>query len=116
MGPLAIRRATRRLSRNTAGLLAVFAVAGVLVLHHSDLAMPSMHDAGMGSAAVGMCIAVFTAVGAAVVAVALGVHALGRWRISPLAPTRSMDSSREPPEARARAGPPSLAVLCVLLR
>lgn len=116
MGPMAIRRATRRHTRRKGGLCVVLAVTGVLVLHHSGDAMAGMHHDGMGPTAIEMCIGAFTAIGATVAAVALSVLALGRWRISPLGPIANVELGRRPPPARARAGPPPLALLCVLRR
>ncbi|MGI8624045.1 MAG: hypothetical protein ACR2NB_11315 [Solirubrobacteraceae bacterium] len=114
MGSIALRRLTRRHRRRAAGLLVAFALAGVVVLHHSGVATGDMHHGGMDSAMVEMCLGVFTAVGAAVVAVALGVFALGRWRIPPCGRGGRVHVARRSPEARARAGPPALHLLCVL--
>ena len=83
--------------------------------HHS----PSLGDLHHGSemaAVAQLCLGVFTAVGAAVVAVTLGLIALGRW--PPLArpgSSRERNVSR-PPEPRARAGPALLVLLCVSRR
>lgn len=73
------------------------------------------HESGM-STAVEMCLAAFLAVGAAVVAVAVALIALGRWR-PPLTPTPSaLALWASPPLPRARAGPALLLLLCVSRR
>jgi len=113
MGPLAIRRMTRRYRGRAAGLLVVFAIAAGIALHHSDLAMGGMHHDGMGPTAMELCLGAFTAIGAAVVAVALSLLAHGRWRTPPPGPIRGA-AFRRPPQARARAGPPQLQLLGVL--
>jgi ABC-type anion transport system duplicated permease subunit len=76
------RRYTRRLRRHATGLLLVLATGAAISAHHSGLGMGDMHPDGMGSA-IEMCLGAFTAVGAAVIAVAVGVLALGRWLIRP---------------------------------
>lgn len=97
-------------------MAAVLALATAIALHHSGMAMGPMHgDHGM-SAAIELCLGVMTAVGTAVIAIALGVLALGRWR-----PARWLMASRRvvlahPPLPRARAGPPVLCLLCVSRR
>jgi hypothetical protein len=116
VSPIALRRRMRRLRRHAAGVAVLLAVAGAVVAHHSDVGMGAMHDDGMGMAVAVMCLGVFAAVGAAVVAVAIGLLALGRWRppllLAPLTTTAWFLA----PEPRARAGPALLALLCVLRR
>jgi hypothetical protein len=107
----------RRLCRHAAGLLLVLALGGAIAVHHGVMGLDGMHHDGMG-ATVEMCLGVFTAVGAAVAAVALGVLALGRWRTPlTLLPAGALTvrlAGRRGPEARA--GPPPLSRLCVWRR
>lgn len=115
VSPLAARRWMRRLRRHAAGLLLVLALAAAIVVHHGAISLDGVHHDGT-AAAVEMCLGVFTAVGAAVAAIALGVLALGRWR-TPLAllPVGALRrAGTRAPEARA--GPPPLAQLCVWRR
>lgn len=114
VSPLAIRRLTRRLGRNTAGLLVGLAVSGAIVAHYGAMSadgMPGHHDV---SAAVEMCLGMFTAVGAAVVAVAIGILALGRWPSIELLPPGAVAVGIGCAEARAGPGP--LSLLCVWRR
>jgi hypothetical protein len=116
VGPIAIRRSMRRLRRHAAGVLLTIALSGAIAAHHSGIAMSDMHHDGMGTA-IEMCIGAFTAIGAAVVAVAIGILALGRWPTPvDLFPT----AGRLPIGARApeaRAGPhPLFSQLCVWRR
>jgi hypothetical protein len=78
MSALAIRRTSRRLCRHTAGVLVVLALGALMAVHHSAIAGGDMHHAGVG-AVIELCLGVFTGVGAAVAAVALGLRSLGRW-------------------------------------
>lgn len=101
-----------------AAVAAVLVCALAISAHHSGLGMSHGDDGmGMGSgASLEMCLGVFTAVGAAVVAVAFGAWALGRWRLLvPLAPT-SVVFAADAPSARARGGPKLLLLLCVSRR
>jgi len=101
--------------RHAAVLSLMLALAGAVSVHH---AAPAMSDAHHGSDMVVMavCLGVFAAVSTAIVAVALGLIALGRWQpVSMLAPAGVSRSTR-PPEPRARAGPALLVLLCVSRR
>ena len=117
VSPLAIRRAIRRLGRRSAGIVALLMVVGAVQLHHSDLAMGDMHhDGDMNPIVMTMCLGMFTAVGAAVVAIAIGLLDLGRW-----APVRAPQLAHAPRDRvalgpRARAGPPPLLLFCVSRR
>jgi hypothetical protein len=112
---LAIRAAARRRRRRMATLLAVAVVASAITAHHSGLPM-AMHDgAGMGSV-VEMCLGVFTAVGAALVAAGFAVLALGRWRPARMLPAPAPRRVAIAPVARARHGPFVVCVLCVSRR
>jgi O-antigen ligase len=113
---LGIRRRLRRQQRRTAIVFAVLAVAFVIAAHHSGTGMDMPHDAGMGRAVAQMCLGVFTAVGAALVAAGLAVLALGRWQ-----PTLTLSLSAPLPAspvpvARARHGPAAVSFLCVSRR
>lgn len=116
MSPIAIRQATRRSGRRLAGLLALFAVIGTIGVHHSGVAMGNMHHEGMGPDVLELCLGALSAIGATVMAVAVGILALGRWRVPTLGPLNAAFVARRPPLARARAGPPLLALLCVRRR
>lgn len=76
------------------------------------------HDEmGMTTAAVAeMCLAAFTAVGAAIVLITLGAWMLGRWRPRLLLAPSSLQFAVEAPCARTRAGPGLLLLLCVSRR
>jgi len=106
----------RRFRRHGTGLLVVFAIASAIAVHHSGLAMGDMHhDMGLG-VAMELCLGVFVAVGAAVVAVAIALVAIGRWR--PLTDLRAVGLSFAiaRPQPRARAGPALLSLLCISRR
>jgi len=92
-------------------MAAVFVLGGLTAAHHGGL---DAHDDGM-SAAVELCLAVFTAV-ATVGALGCAVLGLQQWR-----PARTLLSSGtltlpRVPVARARHGPAAVSVLCVSRR
>lgn len=97
-------------------MVALLAIVAAIALHHSGIATGTMHDDHGMSAAIGMCLAVMTVVGAAVMVIALGVLTLGRRRAArPLMPVALVLAARQP--ARwARAGPPLLCLLCISRR
>jgi hypothetical protein len=115
MSALAIHRSTRRLRRHTAAVLIVLALGAIIAVHHSAIAGGETQHAGMGTV-IELCLGVFTAVGVAVAAVALGLRSLGRWdtpaRLRPLG-VRLVARwlTLEP-----RAGPPGQPLLCVWQR
>jgi hypothetical protein len=115
MSPLAIRRSTRRLRRHAAGLLLVLALGGAIAAHHSGMGMGDMHHGSMG-AVVELCVGTFTAIGAAVAAVAMGLLALGRWPTPLILIPGGVLMSAPPAPYPARAGPPPLSLLCVWRR
>jgi hypothetical protein len=112
---LTIRRQLRRHRRHLVVIAAVLLLVGMIAAHHGGALVDRHHDAGM-SAAVEMCLGVFTAVGAALAVATAAVVALGRWR-PPLA-LRSCGALIVPdvPVARARHGPAAVSVLCVCRR
>ena len=73
----------RRLRHHAAGMLIILALAGAIAVHHAGVSLQDTHHDGM-TAAIELCLGMFTAVGATVAALALGVLALARWR-TPLA-------------------------------
>jgi hypothetical protein len=116
VGPVAVRRVTRRLRRHAGGLLLVVTVSGAVAAHHGAVSMDEkLHDPGM-AVVVQMCVAVFTSVGAAVATVAFGLWALGRWptQTAPLPARAFALSGRRTPEPRA--GPPPRPSICVWRR
>ena len=117
MGPIAVRRRLRRRRRrNGLAALAVLVCSGALALHHIELAADQPHhDTGM-SAAVEMCLAAFTTVGAAVAAAVVGLIALGRWRPPLVLDVAGLLFAVRSPVPRARAGPGLLLLLCVSRR
>ncbi|MGH2898180.1 MAG: hypothetical protein ACRDMZ_05850 [Solirubrobacteraceae bacterium] len=115
MSSLAIRRVLLRRRRQLALAAAIMALGAVIALHHSTLAMGDMHH-GMDAGGVAeLCLGVFAAVGAAVVAIAIGIVALGRWRpVLTLAPATL--AIVRAPAPRGRDGPALLHRLCVCRR
>jgi hypothetical protein len=108
---LTIRRQLRRYRRRNATIFAVVTLAGLIAAHHSALQMDMDHHEALGAVAE-LCLGVFTAVGAAVIAVAVALLALGRRR-SPRTARMTGPSPARLPVARARHGPAVVAVLCV---
>ena len=118
MGPIAIRRELHRQRRRLTALGAILVCALAISVHHNGMATSHGHgEMGVSVPAVAeMCLAAFTAVGAAIVLVALGAWALGRWRPRLfLAPT-SVLLAADAPLAQARGGPELLRLLCVSRR
>lgn len=113
MGPIGVRRTLRRHRRRFAVLIAMLVCAAAIAVHHSDLASGDAHDGMPMSAAVEMCLGAFTAVGAAVLAVALGSISLGRWRLTRSFMPATASWLAPSPLPRARAGPALLLLLCV---
>lgn len=96
-------------------MLVVLALAAIVAMHHSAIAGGEMDHAGMG-AAVELCLGVFTAVGVAVAAVALGLRGLGRWDTpaQPLPPGVRLVARRL--RLEPRAGPRAQPLLSVWRR
>jgi len=112
MGPITIRRWIRRLRRHAAALLLVLWLGGAIALHHGDFAPGGMHH-DTATAAVQLCLGAFTAIGAAVAAIALGIVVLGRWPTFALLGTgSSLMVWRNGSRPRVRAGP-SPSLVCV---
>lgn len=84
-------------------------------MHHSGAFVDVQHHIGV-DAAVEMCLAVFTAVGAALATAALAGRGFGGWRPAP--PRRATAALTVPrvPVARVRHGPAAVSVLCVSRR
>jgi hypothetical protein len=112
MGPLAVRRVTRRLRRGAAGVLIVLALGAVIAAHHSGPVAGDMHHGDMGTV-VELCLGVFTAVGAVVAAIAIARRSLGRWiRPHALVPS-GVAVVRRRLTVEPRAGPPPQSLLCI---
>lgn len=111
---LTIRRQMRRHQRRLALMGAVLVLVGLTAAHHGGSLMDMHHD--RVSAAVEMCLAAFTAVGAAVVA--LGCAALALQRRRPALTLLASGALTAPrvPVARARHGPAVVSILCVSRR
>jgi nitrate reductase gamma subunit len=91
---------------------------GAIVAHHSGLQqneMSGMHH-NASAAVMQMCLGAFAAVGAAVVAVALGSFALERRRLVLLPCLDDVALHVRSLQYRAREGPPALPLLCVWRR
>lgn len=97
-------------------ILAVLACSTAIAAHHSGTGLGETHHEMAMSSAVEMCLAAFTAVGAAVVAIVVGLIALGRRRPPPRLTPSALSLSDRPPLPRARAGPDLLLLLCVSRR
>jgi len=112
VSPLAIRRLLRRRRRQLVLVATIIALGAMIAAHHSALPMDDISH-GMNPVTVAeLCLAVFAAVGAAVVAIALGIVALGRWRpVLSLAPATL--ATVRAPAPRGRDGPALLRLLCV---
>lgn len=116
MRPIAIRRACQRHRRHAAVLAVVTVCAAAIAVHHMGVtSTDAHHDMGLHDT-VELCLAAMTAVGAAVIAVALALIALGRWR----PPLRVVAAAPSPiacgPHPSARAGPALLLLLSVSRR
>lgn len=110
MSPLRVHRALGRI-RHAAILPAVVLALGLAIFAHHGMPAADHGDHGMDMGTVmELCLGVFTAVGAAVVAVCIGVLRLGRWR----PPARPLPAAATVvarlPDVRARAGPVFLCV------
>lgn len=115
MSALDIRRQVRRQRRRLTVVATVLAFAGLITVHHAGLPMDPHH--GMAaSSVIEMCLAVFTAVGAAVAAAGFAALAPGGWRRVPAMPRAAALPARRVPLARARHGPGLLSLLCVSRR
>ena len=112
VSPIATRALLRRHRRRLALIGVVLALGAVIAAHHSPILMGDMHHSMGAGVIVELCLGVFAAVGAAVVAFALGAIALGRWRpVVVFAP--AMLPGARVAEARGRDGPALLRLLCV---
>jgi len=111
---LAIRRQLRRHQRHLALMAAVLVLGGLTAAHHGGPFMDMQHDDDM-SAAVQMCLAVFTAI-ATVVALGCAVLRLRQWRPALTRLAGGTLTVPRVPVARARHGPAAVSVLCVSRR
>jgi hypothetical protein len=111
-----LRRAIHRQRRHTATVAIIIAFGSLVAIHHVGPAMHSGHHEVDLGVVTQTCLGVLGAIGAAVVAVAVGLVALGRWRPPPILWPSTGTGARRPPQPRARAGPALLAVLCVSRR
>lgn len=113
MSPMRIRRQLVSRRRQLTVVVALLLTSASIAAHHSGMATGDAdHEMGMG-AAIEMCLGAFTAVGTAVVAVALGLIALGRWRPPACVMPTGVSLIARPPLPRARAGPSLRLQLCV---
>lgn len=112
---LAIRRRLRRHQRRLALVAAVLVLSGLTAAHHGGPLMDMQHDVGM-SAAIEMCLAVFTAIGGVVAALGCGGLAVGRRRATLRLLGGGPLTIAPVPVARARHGPAAVSVLCVSRR
>ncbi len=111
MSPIALRARVRRWRRHAAAIALMLTILCAVAMHHAGPAMgEEQHTADLAAVAQ-MCLGMFTAVGAAVAAVAFGLLALGRRRLAVL--PNVMSSPARPPQPRVRAGPAMLVLLCV---
>jgi len=116
VSPIVLRARMRRWRRHAASIGLLLALVAAVAMHHAAPAMGDMHSGPEMTAAAEMCLGVFAAVGAAVVAVAFGLIALGRWRPAALPRLSGPLRASLPPQPRARPGPALLVVLCVSRR
>ena len=96
-------------------MAALLFLGGLTAAHHGGPLMDVPHDVGM-SAAIEMCLAVFTAVGAAVIALGCTGLATGRRRATLKLLGSGPLTITPVPVARARHGPAAVSVLCVSRR
>jgi len=110
---IALRLRLRRRRRHLALVALLLVLGGAVAVHHMAPSMSGMHQGSQTAAVAELCLAVFTAVGAAVAAAVLGFVALGRRRPMMLRVPESVPPRLRPPEPRARGGPALLVLLCV---
>jgi ABC-type Co2+ transport system permease subunit len=112
VSPIATRGLLRR-NRHRLALIAVVVALGMAIAaHHSPVLMGDTHHPMGAGVIVELCLGVFAAVGAAVLAIALGAIALARWRPARVFAPATLPGVRVP-EARGRDGPALLRLLCV---
>lgn len=92
------------------------ALIAVLGLHHGAPAIGAAHHESEIVAVTEMCLGVFTAIGAAVVAVGLALVAFGRCRPAILRDPAGVLRAARLGFPRVRAGPTLLVLLCVSRR
>ena len=96
-------------------MIALVLVCMAVAAHHGGLVIEGDGHHGAG-VAIELCLGVFTAVGAAVAAAAIGTVALGRWRPPSTVSSAGLSAAAEVPSIGARAGPLILSLLCVSRR
>lgn len=120
VGPVGTRRALKRLRQHTAGVLLTGAVVFAVLVHHAPPLMAAHHHHGAhdvgAMSGVEMCLGALTAIGSAVVAVAVGILALGRWKPVLLVAPTVQRLAADVPHPVPRAGPRLLELLCVSRR
>ena len=115
VSPIALRARARRCRRHAAALALMLALVGAVAVHHAAPAFDDpQHGPGLPAAAE-MCLGVFTAAVAFVVA--LGIIAVDRFAPAmSLTPSGPLLRAARPPELRARAGPGLRSLLCISRR
>lgn len=116
MSPLRLRALLKRGRRHAALVVLVVAVGCAVAAHHGGAVMDDGHGSMDMGAVAQMCLAAFTAIGAAVAAVSVGLLALGRRRTAALLSAPGIPWTPRLERARARAGPALLCLLCVSRR
>ena len=115
MSPLALRRSVYEVRRPAFGVLLAVVVAVGILNHHTWIPGGDHGDHHGVTAAVEMCLGVFTAIGAAV-AVVCGLLRVTRRRAPAALLASGVVSLPTARSAPARAGPPALSALCVWRR
>ena len=113
---MGLRGLARRCRGHLAALALVLALGGAITLHHTGVGAVDAHRGMDAALVVETCLGAFAAVGAAVVAVAFGLVALGRWRPPADRLPVGVVTAVRGPEPRARPGPALLCLLCIRRR
>ena len=110
-----IRGLLRRRRHHLALVTAIVALGAAIAAHHSMVPVGDGHHPIDVGAVAEMCLGVLAAVGAAVLAAALGSIEMGRWCPALVLAPLTLTSARIP-ESRGRDGPALLRLLCVCRR
>ncbi|MFP5364512.1 MAG: hypothetical protein ACLGI5_17485 [Thermoleophilia bacterium] len=116
MTPIVLRARLRRWRHHAALAALLCALIAVIGLHHGAPAVGAAHHDQEMVEVAGMCLGIFTAVGAAVVAVGLALVAFGRRRPAIRHHPHGVLRAARLPFPRVRAGPALLVLLCVSRR